>query len=56
MSESRTKKTSPYPLRLDVSLKKWAEERAKKNGRSMNSEIIQILKETREVEDQKQTA
>lgn len=50
MAESTTKKASPYPLRLDANLKQWAEERAKQNGRSMNSEIIQILKEAKEAE------
>lgn len=47
MTEPANKKASPYPLRLDESLKQWTEERAKRNGRSMNAEIIQILKEAK---------
>jgi len=48
MIKPENKKASPYPLRLESSLKQWAEERAKQNGRSMNAEIIQILRETKE--------
>jgi hypothetical protein len=50
MTEPENKKPTPYPLRMEINLKQWAEQRAKQNGRSMNAEIIQILKEAREVE------
>lgn len=45
MTNQPVKKASPYPLRLDAELKQLAEKRARQNGRSMNSEIVQILKE-----------
>lgn len=54
MEKSVSKKVSPYPLRLEASMKQWAEERAKRNGRSMNAEIIQILKEIKEQEGQQE--
>lgn len=46
MTKPARKMASPYPLRLESSLKQWAEDRARQNGRSMNAEIIQILRET----------
>lgn len=48
MTNPASKKASPYPLRLDADLKQLTEERAKQNGRSMNAEIIQVLKEVME--------
>ncbi|WML90858.1 Arc family DNA-binding protein [Thiothrix lacustris] len=48
MTKPESKRASPYPLRIESSLKQWAEERAKQNGRSMNAEIIQILREVKE--------
>jgi plasmid stability protein len=45
MSSSKTKSLSPFGVRMGDEMRKQVEERAKRNGRSMNSEIIQILKE-----------
>lgn len=56
MMEPESKKLTPYPLRMETNLKQWAEQRAKHNGRSMNAEIIQILKEVKETEEQKKAA
>lgn len=38
------KDLSALSVRLPSRLKEWLEERAEENGRSMNSEIVQILK------------
>ncbi len=40
-----TRSIKPFGLRMQPEDKTRIEERAKRNGRSMNSEIIQILKE-----------
>lgn len=40
-----TRSIKPFGLRMQPEDKARIEERAKRNGRSMNSEIIQILKE-----------
>ena len=50
-----TRSIKPFGLRMNPDVKAWIEERATHNGRSMNSEINQILKELKEVE-QKATA
>lgn len=36
---------APFGVRMDESLKEALKQRAKSNGRSLNSEVIQILKE-----------
>lgn len=41
---------SPFGLRMPEDLKEAIAERAKKNGRSMNSEIVQILEDAIESE------
>ena len=40
-----TRSIKPFGLRMSDEMRAQVEERAKQNGRSMNSEIIQILKE-----------
>ena len=45
MSNNKTKPLSPFGVRMDGGMRKQLDERARQNGRSMNSEIIQILKE-----------
>ena len=40
-----TRSIKPFGLRMQPEDKARIEERAKQNGRSMNSEIVQILKE-----------
>lgn len=45
MSNNKTKPLSPFGVRMSDEMRAQVEERAKQNGRSMNSEIIQILKE-----------
>ena len=40
-----TRSIKPFGMRMQPEDKARIEERAKQNGRSMNSEIIQILKE-----------
>ena len=47
MSSSKTKSLSPFGVRMGDEMRKQVEERAKRNGRSMNAEIIQILKEAK---------
>ena len=46
MTASRSIK--PFGLRMNPDVKTWIEERASQNGRSLNSEINQILKELKE--------
>lgn len=43
-----TRSIKPFGLRMPPDVKAWAEERATHNGRSLNSEINQILKELKE--------
>lgn len=45
-----TRSIKPFGLRMQPDMKAWIEERATQNGRSLNSEINQILKEIREAE------
>lgn len=44
MTNKTTKQTSPFGLRMSEAIKQWLSERAGEEGRSMNSEINQILK------------
>lgn len=43
-----TRLIKPFGLRMNPEVKAWIEERATQNGRSLNSEINQILKELKE--------
>lgn len=43
-----TRSIKPFGLRMNPDVKAWIEERATHNGRSMNSEINQILKEIKD--------
>ncbi len=43
---------SSYPLRMTETLRKWVEERAKKEDRSLNTEIVRILRQAKEREEQ----
>lgn len=36
-----------FPLRMPAELRDWLEQAAGENGRSLNSEIVQLLKEFR---------
>lgn len=51
-----TRLIKPFGLRMQPEDKARIEERAKRNGRSMNSEIIQILKEALTAEQTYYTA
>jgi Arc-like DNA binding domain len=44
---------NPYPLRLDLELKRWLQERAAANQRRLNGEIIVRLEESRKMELEK---
>jgi hypothetical protein len=48
-----TRLIKPFGLRMNPDVKKWIEERATHNGRSLNSEINQILKELKEATAEK---
>jgi predicted HicB family RNase H-like nuclease len=54
MSNDKKKPLSPFGVRMTEEMRAKVEERAKQNGRSMNAEVIQILKEA--LTDTKQTA
>jgi plasmid stability protein len=45
---------STYTLRLDDELKSWLAERAKKNDRSMNAEVVSLLRYARSFEEAKE--
>ncbi|WP_426576673.1 ClpX C4-type zinc finger protein [Xenorhabdus stockiae] len=42
---SHKKRIPPYPLRMPTEIREWYEEESIKNGRSLNAEIVEILKE-----------
>lgn len=39
------KQAPPFPLRMPLEIREWLEKAAKENGRSLNNEIVQRLKE-----------
>jgi hypothetical protein len=49
-------RTPSYPLRLDQELNQWVKEQAKTNDRSMNAELVRIVRQAKEATEQKQTA
>jgi len=51
-----TNRPKSYPLRLDSDLSQWVKERAKAGDRSMNAELVRIVRQAKEAADQKQTA
>nr|WP_294864373.1 Arc family DNA-binding protein [uncultured Pseudogulbenkiania sp.] len=44
-------KLAQFPVRMPPELRAWLEERAKRNSRSMNGEIIAILREKKDAEE-----
>lgn len=53
MNNERVK---PYPVRLEPELSQWVKERAKAGDRSMNAELVRIVRQAKEAEEQKQAA
>lgn len=51
---SKTK--TPYPLRLPADLREWAEQQAKANDRSLHAELVRLVRQAKDVAEQKQTA
>lgn len=47
-------RTTPFGLRMPKDLRDWVKKRAWRNDRSMNGEIIAILREKRDEEQKKQ--
>lgn len=45
---------NPFGLRMPAELKEWLLQRAAENGRSLNSEIVQRLKESQKRETEQQ--
>lgn len=41
----KTKRITPYPLRMPRDVRKWYEEQAEKNSRSLNGELLKLLTE-----------
>ncbi|WP_446469408.1 Arc family DNA-binding protein [Xenorhabdus stockiae] len=39
------KRIPPYPLRMPDEVREWYEEESNNNGRSLNAEIVKILKD-----------
>jgi len=50
------KQVKPYPVRLEPKLSQWVKERAKAGDRSMNAELVRIVRQAKEAEEQKQAA
>lgn len=46
----------PYPLRLEPELSQWVKERAKAGDRSMNAELIRIVRQAKEAAEKQQAA
>ncbi|TRA94043.1 Arc family DNA-binding protein [Agrobacterium sp. ST15.13.040] len=44
---------SAFNIRLPLDLKTWVSERAEENGRSLNSEIVQMIKTQQRLEASK---
>ncbi|UFS64871.1 MULTISPECIES: Arc family DNA-binding protein [Paracoccus] len=40
----------PFGLRMPDEVKDWIKEKARREGRSMNSQIVQMLREKKEAE------
>lgn len=38
-------RVSPYPLRMSAEIRSWYESEAEKNDRSLNGEIVKLLKD-----------
>jgi hypothetical protein len=51
-----TSRPKPYPLRLEPELSQWVKERAKDGDRSINAELIRIVRQAKEATEQKQAA
>lgn len=51
---SEEERTTPFGLRMPKDLRDWVRERARRNDRSMNGEIIAILREKRDADAAKQ--
>lgn len=47
-----TKPITPFPLRMPAEMKDWLRDKADKNFRSMNNEIIAMLKEQQQKEEE----
>lgn len=47
---------NPYPLRLEAELIKWVKEQAKAEDRSINAELIRIVRQAKEAKEKTQRA
>ena len=50
------KQQKSYPLRLEEDLAQWVKERAKNGDRSINAELVRIVRKAKEETEQKQAA
>lgn len=46
------KQVKPYPVRLEPELSQWVKEQAKAGDRSMNAELVRIVRQAREAAEQ----
>lgn len=56
MTQTKTPKVKPYPLRMADDLKAWIQARAAGNDRSVNAELNRMLKQIKEAEKENQAA
>lgn len=52
---SEKQQINPFPVRLEPELSQWVKERAKAGDRSMNAELIRIVRQAKETAEQQQT-
>ncbi len=50
------KQVKPYPVRLEPDLAQWVREQAKAGDRSINAELVRIVRKAKEETEQKQAA
>lgn len=50
------KQQKSYPLRLEEDLAKWVKERAKGGDRSINAELVRIVRQAKEEEEKQKAA
>ena len=48
MSKSMTQKLTPTPVRMPDDLRRWLQQQARQNHRSLNGEIVHRLEQTRQ--------
>lgn len=56
MNESSKNSRTPFPVRLGTELFQWLKEQAKAGDRSVNAELVRIVRQTKEEREKTQRA